>query len=106
MEMNSIPKASSDNMGLGANMGYAFMLANLDEGVQKKIITDEWGYKWNQESVTGYRREHDGFFLPNMQLYDHYNHSVEARIEIWEQIKNSKGVTVVGTMPWPFPNQN
>ena len=102
--MNSIPEASGNNRELRANMAYAFMMAPA-AGAQKTII-DGWGYKWNQETVTGYRREHDGFFLPFSPLspmYDHENHSVEARIEIWEQIKNSNGETVVGTMTWPIP---
>lgn len=104
MRMNSIPESGTTNTALGANMAYGFMMAS-PEG-QKKTVTDPWGYKWKQETLTGYRREHDQFFIPFSPLshmYDHENHSVEARIEIWEQIQNSNGETVVGTMTWPLP---
>lgn len=99
--MNNIPEANGSGSGrvLGANMAYGFMFAELPATQERDVITDKWGYKWKQETVTGYRREHDGFFIPFSPLsknYDHENHSVEARIEIWNQIQNSKpGTTVV-----------
>ena len=35
-------------------------------------------------------------------MYNHENHSVEARIEIWKQIQNSNGETVVKELRFPF----
>ena len=100
--MNNIPEANGSGGGrvLGASMAYGFMFAELPATQERDVITDKWGYKWKQETVTGYRREHDRFFIPFSPLsqnYNHENHSVEARIEIWNQIKNSNGETVVKT---------
>jgi hypothetical protein len=72
--MNNIPEANGSENGrvLGTSMAYGFMLSEL----------------------------HDRFFIPFSPLsqnYNHENHSVEARIEIWNQIKNSNGETVVKT---------
>lgn len=96
--MNTIPKALSEDHQLSPHMGLAMMIANLPSSGTRKTFVDQWGYTWCQESTTGYRRAHDDFFLPNMKMYNHYNHSVEARIEIWNQIKNSGGKTVVSTI--------
>lgn len=96
--MNTIPKASHQNMQLGPNMALAMMIANSPPGEQRPDIVDEWGYTWRPDGCVGYRRTHDRFFLPNIKMYDHKNHSVEARIEIWNRIKNSNGETVVGTI--------
>jgi len=90
--MDTIPKAEFQ---IGPSMALAMMMAPKDNGTS---FVDAWGYTWNQETETGYRREHDGFYLPNMKMYDHYHHSVEARIEIWNQIQNSDGKTVVKTI--------
>ena len=108
VRMNTIPEANGSQSGrvLGANMAYGFMFAELPKTQKPNVITDPWGYKWKQETTTGYRREHDQFFIPFSPLserYNHENHSVEARIEIWNQIQNSNGETVVGTMQWPLP---
>lgn len=74
------------------SMAYGCMMAPCNEN---KVFVDEWGYEWRQVTATGYRRVDDGFFIPSMGLYEHSRHSVEARIEIWEQIKNK---TVVSTL--------
>ena len=33
-------------------------------GAQKQVLTDKLGEKWVQETITGWRRESDGFFWP------------------------------------------
>jgi len=95
--MNTIPDATNSNMQLGPNMALAMMVANVPGG-ERKTYVDPWGYTWRQETTTGYRRTHDQFFLPNLMMYNHENHSVEARVEIWNQIQNSSGTTVVSTI--------
>ena len=104
VRMNAIPEANGSESGtvLGTNMAYAFMFAELPKTEDRKVLIDKWGYKWTQETTTGYRRNHDKFFLPNMDMYNHENHSVEARIEIWKQIQNSNGETVVKELRFPF----
>jgi hypothetical protein len=78
--MNNYPEANESENGMmrGVSMAYAFLFAETEE---RKVLVDKWGYKWKQETCTGYRREHDNFFLPNMEMYDHQKHSVEAGIK-------------------------
>lgn len=92
--MENIPKADGK---IGASMAFAFMFVDIPEG-EKKMIVDKWGYKWEQETVMGYRRLDDKFFIPNIEMYKHEVHSVEAQKIIWEQIQNSNGETVVSTI--------
>jgi hypothetical protein len=103
VRMNTIPEANGSQSGrvLGANMAYGFMFAPISKTEDRKVLIDNWGYRWTQETTTGYRRNHDRFFIPNMNMYDHENHSVEARIEIWNQIQNSNE-TVVKELRFPF----
>lgn len=61
--------------------------------------TDKYGYTWDYVGLgMGLRRREDRFFIPSITVYNHTDHSVEAREIINKRImdqKNSGKTTVV-----------
>lgn len=52
---------------------------------------DEYGYTWDYVGLgMGLRRREDRFFIPSMSVYNHENHSVEAREIIKKRIRDEK----------------
>ena len=53
--------------------------------------TDKYGYTWDYVGLgMGLRRREDRFFIPSITVYDHENHSVEAREIIKKRIRDQK----------------
>ena len=75
-KMNTKPK----NMRVNHHMMIGLSMASIHEtdGSLPSTFTDKWGYVWNLHTATGYVREIDKLFIPNMICYNHEQHSYEA----------------------------
>lgn len=59
-----------------------------------KVIKDNYGYEWKQETAGGWRRIVDDFFIPmgpNGGFYQHQFHSVENQRLIKRRQKEADG---------------
>lgn len=52
---------------------------------------DKYGYTWDYVGLgMGLRRREDRFFIPSITVYNHTDHSVEAREIIKKRIRDEK----------------
>ena len=77
-------------------MSLGLMMRPIKEG-DSQVVTDDYGYVWIQETECGYRRKVDNLFIPDLRLYNHEVHSVEARIIINEGIQTNPQTVVCVT---------
>ena len=88
--MENIFNSPCKNLYGNISLGELFRPVNSN-----KVIKDNYGYEWKQETAAGWRRIVDNFFIPmgpNGDYYQHQFHSVEnQRLLRKHREKETKG---------------